>query len=412
MKDLLRIADLSPADMSVILDLADEFRTDPYRHDRLLNDESVFAYFTKPSTRTRVSLAEAVARLGGQLQFIGPHELDLVHGETIEDTAAVVSRYAKILIVRTFAHDDVVRLARAATVPVINARTDLHHPCQALADVMTIRHRRGRLRGTRIAYLGAGNNVAHSLMEATALVGAHLVVATPPRFAPDPGVTAEAQRMAATSGGSVTLTEHPFEAVAGADVVYTDAWTPMGDTEDGGSSETADSARTVPGERHVDVEGVVGLHLHALSPGVSRSRGDVRGVGRSAIGRARPGREPPPHRAGPDGCVAFVDVGGRTMMRMMVSLGGSVFGSDRSTIDLSAQHRVVASVAEKLAPALDGNEVVFTYGTGPEVGVLLLATASLLPETYPPDALDVEIADIGRAHPAIRVGSRCRTGMS
>ena len=236
MKDLLRIADLSSADMSVILDLADEFQTDPYRHDRLLNDESVFAYFTKPSTRTRVSLGEAVARLGGQLQFIGPHELDLDHGETIEDTAAVVSRYAKILIVRTFAHDDVVRLAGAATVPVINARTDLHHPCQALADVMTIRHRRGRLRGARIAYLGAGNNVAHSLMEATALVGAHLVVATPPRFAPDPGVTAGAQRMAATSGGSVTLTEHPFEAVAGADVVYTGVWTPMGDTEDGGSS--------------------------------------------------------------------------------------------------------------------------------------------------------------------------------
>jgi len=231
-KDLLRIADLSVDDMSVVLDLADEFRIDPYRHDRLLSDESVFAYFSKPSTRTRVSLAEAIARLGGQIQFFGPHELQLGRGESIEDTAAVVSRYAKMLIVRTFAHDDVVRLAGAATVPVINALTDLHHPCQALADLMTIRNRRGRLRGVRITYLGVGNNVAHSLMEAGGLAGAHVVVATPAQLAPDPAVTSRAQRIAAGSGGSVTLTDHALEAVAGVDVVYTDVWTSMGDADD------------------------------------------------------------------------------------------------------------------------------------------------------------------------------------
>lgn len=239
-KDLLRIGDLSPGDLTLLLDLSDELRTDPYRHDRLLADESVFAYFSKPSTRTRVSLAEAVARLGGQIQFFGPNELQLGRGETIEDTAAVVSRYAKVLVIRTFSHHEVTRFAAAATVPVINALTDLHHPCQALADMMTIRAHRDRLRGTRIAYLGAGNNVAHSLMEAGALVGAEVVVATPPAFAPDPAITAEAERLAALNGGSVSITDHPAEAVAGAHVVYTDVWTSMGDAE-----ETRDARMTL-----------------------------------------------------------------------------------------------------------------------------------------------------------------------
>jgi ornithine carbamoyltransferase len=236
MKDLLRVADLSPDDLARVIDLADELRTDPYRHDRLLADESVFAYFSKPSTRTRVSFAEAVARLGGQIQFFGPNELQLGRGETIEDTAAVVSRYARLVVIRTFSHSEVVRFAASATVPVINALTDLHHPCQALADVMTIRAHRPRLRGTRIVYLGAGNNVAHSLMEAGALVGAEVVVATPPGLAPDPVITAEAERLAGINGGSVSLTDHPAAAVSGAHVVYTDVWTSMGDAEEKGDT--------------------------------------------------------------------------------------------------------------------------------------------------------------------------------
>ncbi|MDH4117374.1 MAG: ornithine carbamoyltransferase [Acidimicrobiia bacterium] len=231
LKDLLRIADLSTEDLVRLLDLADSIKREPYRFDRVLDDESLFAYFSKPSTRTRVSLAEAVARLGGQIQFFGPQELQLGRGETIEDTAAVVSRYAKVIVIRTYSDDELDRFAGAATVPVINALTDLHHPCQALADMMTIREKLGRIAGVRIVYVGAGNNVAHSLMEAGAMLGAEVVIATPAGLAPDPGITRVSQRMAATSGGSVTLSDRPLQAVAGADVIYTDVWTSMGDSE-------------------------------------------------------------------------------------------------------------------------------------------------------------------------------------
>jgi ornithine carbamoyltransferase len=231
-KDLLQIADLAPADLVTVLDLADQIAASPYEFKTVLADESVFAYFTKPSTRTRVSLAEAVARLGGQTQFFGPADLQLGRGETIEDTAAVVSRYAKVIFIRTFSHEEVSRFARAATVPVINALTDLHHPCQALADIMTIRTRRGGPAGIRIAYVGAGNNVAHSLMEAGALMGAQVVVATPSALVPDPGIVAWAEQAAISQGGSVSVVDDPAAAVTGADVVYTDVWLSMGEDEE------------------------------------------------------------------------------------------------------------------------------------------------------------------------------------
>jgi ornithine carbamoyltransferase len=229
-KDYLRVADLSVDDLTLVLDLSEELRGDPYSYHHLLADETVFAYFSKPSTRTRVSLGEAVARLGGQVQMVGPAELQLGRGETIEDTAAVVSRYAKAVVIRTFSHDDVVRFASAATVPVVNALTDLHHPCQALADMLTIRERFGKLSGVRIVYVGAGNNVAASLAEAGALAGATVVVSTPPELALDAQVVAAANRLGAATGGSVETSTDPG-AVAGADVVYTDVWLSMGDPD-------------------------------------------------------------------------------------------------------------------------------------------------------------------------------------
>ena len=231
MKDLLQITDLTADDLVSLLDLSDEIKNHPYEFRTLLAQEAVFAYFTKPSTRTRVSLAEAVARLGGQTQFFGPSDLQLGRGETIEDTAAVVSRYTTLVVIRTFSHQEVTRFAGAATVPVVNALTDLHHPCQALADMMTIRARLGGPGGLRVVYVGAGNNVAHSLMEAGALLGCEVIVSTPPTLRPNPALTDAAKSLAGAQGGSVSLVEDPVTAVTGADVVYTDVWLSMGEDE-------------------------------------------------------------------------------------------------------------------------------------------------------------------------------------
>lgn len=231
MKDLLQITDLTAADLVSLLDLSDQIKNQPYEFRTLLTHEAVFAYFTKPSTRTRVSLAEAVARLGGQTQFFGPADLQLGRGETIEDTAAVVSRYTKLVVIRTFSHQEVARFAAAASVPVVNALTDLHHPCQALADMMTIRARLGGPAGLKVVYVGAGNNVAHSLMEAGALLGCEVIVSTPSTLRPNPSLTEAAASLAADHGGSVSVVEDPMAAVAGADVVYTDVWLSMGEDE-------------------------------------------------------------------------------------------------------------------------------------------------------------------------------------
>jgi ornithine carbamoyltransferase len=239
MKDLLRIADLTAADLAHLLFLAEDVRTSPPHRGLALQGETVVCYFAKPSTRTRLSFATAIARLGGVPQVVGPSELQLGRGETIEDTAGVMSRYARAFVIRTFADEDVRRFAEAATIPVVNALTDGHHPCQALADLATLRHRFGHVAGLRIAYLGDGNNVGHSLMEAGALAGADVAVATPPGHAPDPAVVATAERLAAGAGGRVTVTDDPLAAARGADAVYTDVWVSMGHPEDERAARTA-----------------------------------------------------------------------------------------------------------------------------------------------------------------------------
>jgi ornithine carbamoyltransferase len=232
MKDLLRIADLSPADLDHLLTAAEGVRAHPRAQSSLLAGETVVTYFAKPSTRTRLSFGSAIARLGGIPEVVGPTELQLGRGETIEDTAAVISRYAKAFVIRTFADDDIRRFAAAASIPVINALTDLHHPCQALADLLTLKQRFGELQGLRVAYLGDGNNVANSLMEACALSGIDVVVATPPGYEPDAEVVARAGELASASGALSLCTHDPLAAAAGADAVYTDVWLSMGDAED------------------------------------------------------------------------------------------------------------------------------------------------------------------------------------
>jgi ornithine carbamoyltransferase len=212
---LLRIADLTPRDLSRLLDLAAAMKDDPRGWHDALAGESVACYFSKPSTRTRISVEAAVHRLGGLPIMLRPDELQLGRGEPIADTARVMSSYCAAIVIRTFAQSDVEEMAAAASVPVINALTDEHHPCQALADLLTLRERFGDLHGLPVAYVGDGNNVARSLIEASTLTGIDLRLACPEGYRP----------------GGFEVTDDPREAVTGARAVYTDVWVSMGDPE-------------------------------------------------------------------------------------------------------------------------------------------------------------------------------------
>ncbi|HSR51951.1 MAG TPA: ornithine carbamoyltransferase [Acidobacteriota bacterium] len=229
MKDFLRTADLTRRDLGLLLDMADRFKQEPYQHRTELQNESVSLYFNKPSTRTRISMETAVVRLGGVPVMMGPDDLQLGRGETIEDTARVISRFSRAFIVRTYSDDEVHTFAEWASIPVINALTDGHHPCQSVADVMTLREKRGDLSRLKLAYLGDGNNVANSLMEACALCGCDIAVASPKGFGIAPGEVRRVRELADESHCSLLVTEDPVEAVKDADAIYTDVWLSMGD---------------------------------------------------------------------------------------------------------------------------------------------------------------------------------------
>ena len=188
--------------------------------------------FEKPSTRTRVSFEAGMNQLGGQSLFLDSEKIQLSRGESLADTAQVLSRYLDGLIVRTFEQAALEEWARHATIPVINGLTDLCHPCQALADLMTILEKKGYLKGLKIAYIGDGNNVANSLLEASAKVGMHIAIGCPRGFEPDPHIVAQSQAEANQTEGSAVITHDPLEAVDAADVVYTDVWTSMGQEQE------------------------------------------------------------------------------------------------------------------------------------------------------------------------------------
>jgi ornithine carbamoyltransferase len=233
-RDFLRVNDWAPEDLRAVLELAARLKDERSRGVRhpLLPGRTLGMIFEKPSTRTRVSFEVGIAELGGVGLHLGAGELQLGRGETIRDTALVLSRYLDAIMIRTFRQADVDELAEHAGVPVINGLTDEFHPCQALADVLTIRERFGRLAGIRVAYLGDGNNVCHSLMVACGKLGLDVVVATPRGYAPDAGVTDWARRAADVAGSSVELVDDPRTAALGADVLYTDVWTSMGQEEE------------------------------------------------------------------------------------------------------------------------------------------------------------------------------------
>jgi ornithine carbamoyltransferase len=229
-RNFTKLADWSHSELEAVIDLADELKLARREGDepQLLAGRTFGLLFLKPSTRTRVSLAAGIAQLGGTALSFSADDLQLARGETIRDTAVVLSRYLDGLVIRTFAQEDVEELALHATIPVVNALTDASHPCQILADLMTIRERRGRLEGLKLVYLGDGNNVCASLLVGAATFGMHAVAATPAAYAPPERALAVARERAAASGGSVNVTTDVHGAVAGADVLYTDVWTSMG----------------------------------------------------------------------------------------------------------------------------------------------------------------------------------------
>jgi len=228
-RDLLTIADLDAATLHALIADARAAKADPDALAPILAGRTVLVHFTKASTRTRLSVETAVARLGGHPVFARGDELQMGRGEPIADTARVVSRMCDAIVIRTFAQADVEELARHADVPVVNALTDAHHPLQALADLMTIEERLGGLAGLELAWVGDGNNVLHSLAEAAALAGMHVRIASPAGYAPDPAILAGAQATAAVHGGSVALVDSPAAAVTGADIVATDVFVSMGE---------------------------------------------------------------------------------------------------------------------------------------------------------------------------------------
>jgi len=234
MRHFLRDDDLSPAEQAEVLDLAAVMKADRYGHRSLAGPLAVAVIFEKPSLRTRVSFDAGIAELGGHPLVVDARSAHFGRGETLADASRVLSRYVAAIVIRTSGDDRIREVAQAATVPVVNALTDGFHPCQVLADLLTVRERLGGTGGRTLAYVGdAANNMAHSYLLGGATAGMHVRVAGPPAHQPDPAVVEQAARVAGQTGGSVVALTDPVAAVEGADVIATDTWTSMGQEDDG-----------------------------------------------------------------------------------------------------------------------------------------------------------------------------------
>jgi len=266
MKDLLRTQDLSRDDVEMLLSTAAEFAADPLKSRDALAHKSVAIYMTKPSTRTRLASETAVAHLGGTPIFIRGDELQLGRGETIADTARIISGYCSALIVRTFAQADVNELGAHASIPVINALTDDDHPTQLLADWLTIRETFGKdISGRKFVYLGDGNNMSHAWLTMGAIMGAHVVVATPTgSWAPDAQVVAEATKIATSTGGRIEVLNDPEAAAKDASVLYTDVWMSMGDPESERAEKMSALAPFAVTENLMSLTAADSIFMHCL----------------------------------------------------------------------------------------------------------------------------------------------------
>lgn len=266
MKDLLRTEHLSRADVEMILETAADFAAEPMRSRTALANQSVAIYMTKPSTRTRLASESAIAHLGGTPVFLRGEDLQIGRGETIEDTARIISQFCSALIIRTYAQSDVDQLGQHSTIPIINALTDEDHPTQALADWMVIRERFGPdISGRKFVYLGDGNNVATAWLIMGAIMGAHVVAATPSgRYAPDAKVVEVAKNIASHHGGKVEVVHDAELAAKGASILYTDVWMSMGDSEDDRAEKMRDLAPFAVTNKLMDLAEKDSIFMHCL----------------------------------------------------------------------------------------------------------------------------------------------------
>ncbi len=235
MDHFLSLADLGPKQLWDLLKLSKKLKAQLRKKGRnkpLLEGKTLGMIFQKPSLRTRVSFDMGMIQLGGQALYLSPNEISLGKRESVADVARVLSRYVDIIMARVFAHADVVELTKYSRVPVINGLSDYSHPCQGLADIFTIYERFGKLEGLKVAFIGDGNNVANSLAYACALTGAHFVIASPKGYEMGKAVMSKVEELAQATGGTIAQLRDPIKAVKGADVIYTDVWTSMGQEEE------------------------------------------------------------------------------------------------------------------------------------------------------------------------------------
>lgn len=227
-RDLCSVADLTTTELAAILALSHDVKRNPSNYRWALDARQMVMFFEKASLRTRLTFETAINTLGGDAVFVDQTQSPLGERESLGDIARNVERWVSLIVLRTYAHETITEMAQYASVPVINALSDLEHPCQAIADFMTLEERFGNLRGFNFAYVGDGNNVCHSLMLTAALLGAHCIVGTPKNYAPKADIVAQARAIANVTGSNITLVNDPIAAVHGADAVYTDICTSMG----------------------------------------------------------------------------------------------------------------------------------------------------------------------------------------
>ena len=262
-KDFIALMDFSPDELTAMLDLADRMKQSPHEFDNALKGKTLGMIFNKKSTRTRISFQVGIFQLGGMGLFLGPEDMQLARGETISDTGKVLSRFLDGIMIRTFSHNDVLDLAKYASVPVINGLTDFNHPCQALADMMTIREKFGTLKGLKLAYVGDSNNVAVSLLSACVKLGLHISLVSPKGYTINKEALDMCREEVASKNLNIVLTENVQEGVAGADIVYTDVWTSMGQEKEHQQRLHDLSGYTV-NEQMMKAAGPTAVFMHCL----------------------------------------------------------------------------------------------------------------------------------------------------